>query len=133
MHGMSAVLHHFKNKFPYLKYMTVCEWRKAITVSYSSERSQSGHRIRRKRRKASSVPENLISFIMKYICAIHNVGDIINTAIAIAAALGIIKKVNPMLLKCNGGHVVLQESYLLLKFCETEGYGKKAQGHSIKF
>ena len=78
-----------------------------------------------KERKASSVPENLISFIMKCIRTIRDAGGIINTAVVIAAALGIIK---PILLECNRGHIVL-----LVKFCETEGYYKKAQGHSIKF
>ena len=70
---------------------------------------------------------------MKCIRAIRDAGGIINTAVVIAAALGIMKKINPILLECNGGHIVLQESYLLVKFCETEGYDKKAQGHSIKF
>ena len=55
------------------------------------------------------LPENFISFVMKYICAIRDAGDIINTAIVIAAALGIIKKVNPGLLECNGGHIVLKK------------------------
>lgn len=32
MHGTSAALHHFINKFPDLKYTTVCEWRKAIVA-----------------------------------------------------------------------------------------------------
>ena len=70
---------------------------------------------------------------MKCTRAIRDAGGIINTAIMIATALGIIEKVNPILLECNGGHIVLQESCLLVKFCETEGYDKKAQGHSIKF
>ena len=32
MHGTSAALRYFKNKFPDLKYTTVCEWRKAIVA-----------------------------------------------------------------------------------------------------
>ena len=39
----------------------------------------------------------------------HNAGGVINTAVVIAAALGIMKKVNPGLLECNGGHTVLKE------------------------
>ena len=69
-----------------------------------------------KERKVSNVPENLILFIMQCIRAIHDAGGIINTAIVIAAALGIMKKVNPILLGCNRSHIVLQESYLLVKF-----------------
>ena len=59
----------------------------------------SGHRIRRKERKASNAPENLISFIMKYICA--------NTAIVIAAAVSIMKKINPGLLESTGATLLL--------------------------
>ena len=55
------------------------------------------------------LPENLISFIMKYIHAIHDVDAIINRAIVIAAALGIITNVNPGLLECSGGHIVLKK------------------------
>ena len=70
---------------------------------YSLERSQSGHRIRREKgERPAMLPENLISFIMKCIHAIRDAGGIINTAIVIAAALGIMKKVNPKLLECNG-------------------------------
>jgi len=32
MHGTSAVLCHFNNKFPDLKYTTVCKWRKVIVA-----------------------------------------------------------------------------------------------------
>ena len=32
MHGISAALRHFNNKFPDLKYTTVCEWRKVIVA-----------------------------------------------------------------------------------------------------
>jgi len=43
---------------------------------------------------------------------------IINTLIVIATGLGILKKINPGLLECNGGYVVLKKSlakYLLTK------------------
>ena len=55
------------------------------------------------------LPENLNSFIMKYICAIHDAGGVINMPSVIAAALGITKKVNSGLLECNGGHIVLKK------------------------
>ena len=34
---------------------------------------------------------------------------IINTLIVIATGLGILKKINPGLLECNGGYVVLKK------------------------
>ena len=61
------------------------------------------------------LPEDVLSLIMKYIHAIRGAGGIINTAIVMAAGLGIIKNVNP---ECNGGYVVLIKSwakYLLAK------------------
>ena len=63
-------------------------------------------------------PENVLSLITKYIHAIRSAGGLINTGIVIDAGLGIIKKVNPGFLECNGGYVVLKKSsakYLLAK------------------
>ena len=53
------------------------------------------------------LPEDVLALIMKYIRAIRDAGGIINTSIVIAAGLGIVKKVNPGLLECNGGYVIL--------------------------
>ena len=57
------------------------------------------------------LPEDVLALIIKYICAIRDAGGIINTAIVIAAGLGIVKKVNPGLLECNRGYLVLQKSW----------------------
>ena len=56
------------------------------------------------------LPEDVLILIMKYIRAISDAGGIINTAIVIAAGLGIVKKINPDLLECNGGYFVLRKS-----------------------
>ena len=45
----------------------------------------------------------------KYICVIHDASGIINTAIVIAAGLGMTKKVNLGLFECNGGHIGLRK------------------------
>ena len=37
MHGTSAAPRHFNNKFPDLKYTTVCEWRKVIVTKPQKE------------------------------------------------------------------------------------------------
>jgi len=47
---------------------------------------------------------------MCYISAIRDAGGIINTAIVVAG-LGIVKRMDPKLLECNDGHVVLQKSW----------------------
>jgi len=48
---------------------------------------------------------------MRYISAICDTGGIINTAITIAAGLGIVKRMDLKLLEYNGGHVVLQKRW----------------------
>ena len=75
-------------------------------------------------------PNEITAIIMRYISAIHDVGGIINTAIVIAAGLGILKRMDPKLLECNGSHVVLQKSwtkYLLgnMKFVKRKATTKK--------
>ena len=61
----------------------------------------------KKRGRPSMLPKDITSHLAKYIHAIRDAGGIINTAIVIAAGMGIVKKVNPALLECNGGYVVL--------------------------
>jgi len=76
------------------------------------------------------LPDEITTLIMKYINAIREAGGIMNTAIVIAAGLGIVKRMDPQLLECNGGHVVLQKSwakYLLakMKFVKRKTTTKK--------
>ena len=111
IHGTSAALCHFKNKFPDLKYTTLCEWRKAIIVKTQKDNEVVTESEEKKRGRPEMLPEDVLSLIMKYIRAIRDAGGIINTAIVMAAGLGIIKKVNPGLLECNGGYVVLKKSW----------------------
>lgn len=47
--------------------------------------------------------EDIISLVMKYIHTICDAGEIISMTIIIVAGLGIVKKINPELLECNGG------------------------------
>ena len=62
-----------------------------------------------KRRTPSTLPEEILSILKKYIYAICDAGGIINTSIVIAASLGIVKKVNSGILKCSGGYVALKK------------------------
>ena len=67
MHGTSTVLHHFKNKFPDLKYANVCKWRKAIIVAAWKDLKVLTKLEGKKRWRPAILPENLTSLIMKYI------------------------------------------------------------------
>ena len=78
----------------------------------NSQIPRNGRNTRRKKRgRPSLLPEDITSHLTKYIHAIRDAGGIINTAIVIAAGLGIVKNVNPGLLECNGGYVVLKKSW----------------------
>ena len=92
LHGTSAALRHFKSKFPDLKYTTVCEWRKAIVAKTRKDHKVVTELEEQKRERPRMLPEDVLTHVMKYVRAIHNAGGIINTAIVIAAGLGIVNR-----------------------------------------
>ena len=64
------------------------------------------------------MPEDITRELTEYIRTIRDNGGIVNTAIVIAAGLGMVKRKDPTLLECNGGYVTLKKSwakYLLNK------------------
>jgi len=130
MHGLTAALHHFKTQYPDLKYTTVCEWKKAIDDEQKKTQQPVMKLKSKKRGRPSTLPDKITANIMCYISAIRDIGGIKNTAIVIAAGFGIVKRMDPKLLECNGGHVMLQKSwakYLLgnMKFVKHKGTTKK--------
>jgi len=130
MHGTTAALRHFKTQHPELKYTTICECKKAIADEESRTQQPVTELKSKKRGRPSMLPDEITTLIMKYINAIREAGGIINTAIVIAAGLGIVKRMDPQLLEYNGGHVVLQKSwakYLLakMKFVKRKATTKK--------
>ena len=133
MHGTSAALRHFKTKFPDLKYTTVCEWRKAIVAKTRKDHEAVTELAEQKRGRPGILPEDILTHIMKYIRAIRDAGGIINTAIVIAAGLGILKKVNPGLLECNGGYVVLKKSWAKYLLGKMNFVKRKATTKKPKF
>ena len=71
---------------------------------------------------------------MKYIRAVREAGGVINTAILIGAASGIVRRMKPDLLESNGGHVALPvkkdwAKYLLaqMKFVKRKATTKKSK------
>ena len=104
--GTSAAVHHFQHKFPNLKHTTVCKWRNAVTARTRESHETVTTLEEKKRGRPSMLPKHITLHLAKYIHAIRDAGRIINTVIVIAAGLGIVKKVKPELLECNGGYVV---------------------------
>ena len=79
------------------------------------------------------LPVKITSLLTKYIQAIHDACGIINTAIIIAAGLGIIKRMDPGLLECNGGHVALQKSWAKYLLSKMNFVKQKATTKKPKF
>lgn len=72
----------------------------------------------KKRGTPSTLPEDITRDLIEYIRTIRNNGGIVNTAIVIAAGMGMVKRRDPSLLERNGGYITLKKSwakYLLSK------------------
>ena len=65
----------------------------------------------KKRGRPSTLPEVITRGLTEYIRTIRDNGGIVNTAIVIAAGLGMVKQRDPTLLECNGGYVTLKKSW----------------------
>ena len=93
-HGSTAALNHFIAEFPGLKYTTICEWRKAIIdmSGKDPEHKPITELPDQKRGRPSTLPDEILSILKKYIYAVRDAGGIINASIVIAAGLGIVSQ-----------------------------------------
>ena len=82
MHRMNTAVCYFKNKFPDLKYTTVCERRKATVAKIWKDHEV----VTELEEKRLMLSEDILSLIIRAIC---DSGDVINIAIVIAAGLGL--------------------------------------------
>ena len=60
----------------------------------------------KKRGQPPTLPDEVVTCIMKYIRAECYAGGVINTEIVIGATSGIDRRLKPKFLECNGGYVV---------------------------
>ena len=113
--GTSAALRHFKAEFPDLKWSTVNDWKAAIIRKKRVSDAQSDEPVvelvDKKRGRPAMLPEEITREVMEYIRAVRDGGGVVNTAVVIAAALGMVKRRQPSLLECNGGYVSLKKSW----------------------
>ena len=123
MHGTTATVRHFKDRFPQLKWTTVKDWKKAMVVA-TKQAAKSGNPVQinkleeKKRGRPSILFEDVARDIKRYITTMCDAGGVANTRIVISAATGILQRKDPSILRCNGGHIDLQKSwakYLLKK------------------
>ena len=79
-------------------------------------------------------PEEVTTCVIKYVLAVHDAGGVVNTAIVIAVASGIARRMKPELLESNEGHVALPiqkdwAKYLLgkMNFVKQKATTKKSK------
>ena len=87
----------------------------------------------KKRERPPTLPDEVVTYVMKYIRAVRDAEGVINTVIVIGATSGTVKRLKPELLECNGGYVVLPvkkdwAKYLLskMKFVKRKATTKKS-------
>ena len=78
-HGSTAALNHFIAEIPSLKYTTICEWRKAIidTSGQDTEHKPITELPVQKRGRPSTLPDEILSILKKYIYAIRDAGGLL--------------------------------------------------------
>ena len=69
--------------------------------------------------------------VQSYVLALRDAGAVINTAIVMAEATGIVQNHNSRLLKCNGGHIEITK-YWALSLLERMGYVKRKSSTKAK-
>ena len=57
------------------------------------------------------LPDSVTADIKCYIRGLRDAGGVVNTAIVLAAATGILQRKDPTSLQCNGGHIILKKSW----------------------
>ena len=96
-HGTSAAIRHFQTEFPYLKWTTVNDWKTAMTAKMKQAHSSGKFEPitlleDRKTGRPSTLSDELTRELKLYIEVIREGGGMINTAIVIAAATGMLQK-----------------------------------------
>ena len=116
LHGTSAAIRHFKARFPDLKWTTVNDWKEAMNkATKKAARDGQLEKIvvleEKKRGRPSLLQDSVTADIKCYIRALRDAGGVVNTAIVLAAATGILQRKDPTSLHCNGGHIILKKSW----------------------
>ena len=113
-HGVTASVHYFLKVFPRwsLKESSVRTWRiKYLQEIAAKRRAVEEVTMKELANKKTGRPlllkENLDKQVWAYLEALQDNETVVNTAITIACAMGVVKSFDSNLLECNGGHIKL--------------------------
>ena len=137
-HGIAATIHYFSKRFPgrSVKESSVLTWK----IKYL-------HEIAVKKRAGKDVTVKVLADkkigrplllgyelekqVQTYLKSLRENGAVINTAIAMACADGIVKSYDSNLLECNGGYIVLTNGWAIY-LMKRMGFGQKASKYKSK-
>ena len=110
--GVASTVRHFAKKYPKLKESTVRDWRNAYVLELKKKRGEGNETVvkelpAKKRGRPLTIGEDLDKQVQGYLSYIRDNGGVVNTAIAISCAEGIIMNKDSRLLASNGGHILL--------------------------
>ena len=113
-HGVAATIRFYIKKLPdcELKESSVRTRRNAYTRELQARRRSCGDTtvtelVEKKRGRPCLIGEKLDKQVRDYLTTLRSHGAVVNTAIAVSCAEGIIKNKDSNLLASNGGHIVL--------------------------
>ena len=118
-HGVASTLRRYAKSYPDLKESSVRTWRDAYNKELKIRaRSRAELDVitinelpEKKRGRPCLLGEDLDKQVRSYLIALRERGGVVNTAIVLACADGIVKSNDSNLLACNGGHVVFTRSW----------------------
>ena len=117
-HGVSATVRYFSKVFRAcsLKESSVRTWKKKYLQELEKKRREGkemtvNELVNKKRGRPLLLGDELDKQVQAYITSLREHGAVINTAIAIACAEGIVKSHDSNLLECNGGHIALTKHW----------------------
>jgi len=117
-HGVVSSDRHYIKDFPNLKENTVREWRNAYRLEFKKKvrnRTKGSINItelpQKKRGRPLLLGEELDKQVQAYLTSFRESGAVVNTAIAMACAEGIVRSVDSNLLAVNGGYILITKDW----------------------
>ena len=116
--GVVSTIRHYAQEFPKLRESTVRDWRNAYSLELKKKRKAGivdainidvlpG----KKRGRPLLLGEELDRQVQAYLTSFRESGAVVNTAIAMGCAEGIVMSIDSNLLASNGGHISLTKDW----------------------
>ena len=116
-HGVFAAVCYYIRDFPNLKENTVRDWRNAYRLELrkgvrdGNEGDINITKLPQKKRHPLLLGEALDKQVQTYLTSFRESGAVVNTAIAMACAEGIVRNADSNMVAVNGGHILITKDW----------------------